>query len=137
MYKSGPKHYRWRGGRKLHSEGYIYKLCHGHPRATKDGYVLEHIIVMEDKLGRSLGPGEIVHHLNEVKSDNRPDNLEVMLRSDHIKHHHRKLSNDQEATLLHEWRSGNKRHIDLAAKYGVSKSTIGNIITRERKVNGI
>ena len=39
--------------------------------------MLEHIAVMEVKLGRRLRQGENVHHVNGVKHDNRPENLEL------------------------------------------------------------
>lgn len=51
-----------------------------HPRADKKGYVLEHIIIMEEALGRLLLPGENVHHLNGIKDDNRLENLELWAR---------------------------------------------------------
>lgn len=50
---------------------------HGHPNADKRGRIYEHILVMSEKLGRSLLPGESVHHLNGVRDDNRPENLEL------------------------------------------------------------
>jgi hypothetical protein len=52
----------------------------GHPRAGKGNYVFEHIIVMEQALGRYLLPTENVHHRKGVREDNRPENLELWTR---------------------------------------------------------
>jgi hypothetical protein len=51
-------------------------------------YHKEHRMVMERKLGRPLLPTEDVHHINEIKTDNREENLELKAsRSEHLKLH--------------------------------------------------
>lgn len=72
--RSGDQHTGWKGGRKL-VKGYVYIYRPAHPGATKQGYVSEHRLVMEQKLGRHLDRREVVHHLNEDPADNRPENL--------------------------------------------------------------
>src|SRR5205085_7410511 len=67
----------WKGGRHLLNSGYARVWAPAHPRAQKIGYVLEHILVMEQMLGRYLLPNERVHHRNGVRDDNRPENLEL------------------------------------------------------------
>ena len=52
----------------------------GHPRAGKHPYVFEHILVAQELLGRFLLDGETVHHRNDVRDDNRPENLELWTR---------------------------------------------------------
>jgi hypothetical protein len=49
--------------------GYTMVYCPDHPRATKKGYVLEHILIAEKALGQYLPPEAVVHHYGE-KSDN-------------------------------------------------------------------
>lgn len=46
-------------------------------RPTGGGYILEHRLVMERILGRSLFPKERVHHKNGNRADNNPGNLEL------------------------------------------------------------
>lgn len=53
-------------------------------------YCYEHILVAWKKYGRMPNLNEQVHHVNENKRDNSPDNVEILLKTDHMKHHGRK-----------------------------------------------
>lgn len=84
--RGGDRHPDWKGGRKLVG-GYWYIYRPEHPNATKQRYVAEHRLVMEEKLGRYLDPKEVVHHRDGNSQNNHPDNLEVFrTNGDHLHH---------------------------------------------------
>lgn len=64
----------WKGGKTITKNGYILKLEKEHPRANR-GYVLEHILIAEKALGKSLSHGVEVHHINKNNGDNEGKNL--------------------------------------------------------------
>jgi len=83
--QKGEKHPSWKGGeRKTGKMGYIRQWCRGHPYCDKQGYVLQHRLVMEKHIGRVLLPSEVVHHINGKNNDNRIENL--MLFDSQSKH---------------------------------------------------
>jgi hypothetical protein len=67
---TGSGNHNWKGG---------YWISDGRMRINIGNgiYRYRYQIVMEEKLGRPLQKGEIVHHINENTLDDRPENLEL------------------------------------------------------------
>jgi hypothetical protein len=63
--------------RHINTYGYVMVKAPEHPNVWSNGYLHEHILVMSQMLGRALQPGENVHHKNGIRTDNRPENLEL------------------------------------------------------------
>lgn len=84
--RSGDKHPGWKGGSYLVG-GYRYIYSPEHPYCTQAGYVAEHRLVQEHKIGRYLLPSEVVHHINGRKLDNSPKNLQhFATNAEHLRH---------------------------------------------------
>lgn len=73
----------WKGGRVNQGQGYIWIYMPTHPFATQDGYILEHRLIVEQRIGRYLEKKEHIHHMNHVSWDNRSENLMIVSPAEH------------------------------------------------------
>lgn len=62
-------------------DGYVFRFDPGSPHAGGNKLVYRHRFVMGELLGRPLRANESVHHKNGKRSDNRPQNLELWVKS--------------------------------------------------------
>jgi hypothetical protein len=69
----------------------------GRSDARQNGCFLEHRIVAEQKIGRPLRQEEVVHHVDEDRTNNSPENLMVFAtRGEHARFHHNGIALLQE-----------------------------------------
>lgn len=81
----GPDHPGWKGGRHKRTDGYIVLHLPDHPLANHIGNVYEHRLVWEQTHKKKIPKGWHIHHLNGIKSDNRPENLVATSKKNHNK----------------------------------------------------
>ncbi|MGL6228613.1 MAG: HNH endonuclease [Culicoidibacterales bacterium] len=71
--------------------GYFYVYDAKHPLGGKSGKVFVHRYIASLKIGRWVTSDESVHHIDENRQNNAPENLEVMTHSEHARHHQAEL----------------------------------------------
>jgi HNH endonuclease len=76
----GENNPNWQGGRFIHN-GYVMIWLDGE-------YLYEHRYIAEQKLGRKLNPGEVIHHVDGNKTNNDPENILIFAsHGEHMKIH--------------------------------------------------
>jgi predicted DNA-binding protein (UPF0251 family) len=87
--------------------------------------------------GADAVAGSEVHHKNGIRWDNRPENIELKSKQDHMKHHaadgvfQKKLTPDEAVEIRDRYANENVTYEELADDYGISRTTVGSIVRRE------
>ena len=117
------------------SRKFEYKLVYnpGHPRANYKGWVCEHVIVAEQKLGRFLDKNECVHHIDGNKKNNDPSNIMVFAtNADHVSFH--KGNNVDLYEKDGVWYSARQKKLQLVCEYcGRQYETTKGLSRKNRK----
>jgi len=74
-WKGGITYFRKKGNYGKHKIKYVRCPKEYLPMARKDGYVMEHRLIVAQHMGRCLKRSEVVHHKDHNPENNDPHNL--------------------------------------------------------------
>lgn len=96
-------HYRWSDRKLFSSHGYVkLRVGRSHPLADPNGYAYEHLVVWVAAGNPRPVRGEVLHHKDGDKTNNRLDNLEVLKRGVHNREHNQERQRDERGRFLPE-----------------------------------
>lgn len=100
-HPTASRQHRWKPGSRVGSTGHVkVRVGVGHPLADPNGWAYEHIVVWVSAGNQRPQRGEILHHINDDKTDNRIDNLRLMTRAEHNRLHNAERGRDAQGRLL-------------------------------------
>lgn len=73
----------WKGGKWKNRQGYVLVWQPREEHNRRTNYRHEHIIVWEKYHNKRVPKGYVIHHLNGIKDDNRPENLLALPKGEH------------------------------------------------------
>lgn len=100
-HKRGSEHYRWNENKITNGDGYVkIRVGREHPLADPNGYSYEHLLVWVSAGNPKPKEGELLHHINEDRSDNRLHNLELKPRGEHNSLHNAQRGRGSDGRFL-------------------------------------
>lgn len=130
-HRRGPDHPRWSEARMISEEGYVkIRVGQKHPLADPNGYAYEHLVVWVSAGNPRPTGGQLLHHKNEHRTDNRYDNLELLPgHREHAATHGRLRLNEQAVVDIRErYATGAATQAELANEYQVAHQRISKIV---------
>ena len=86
------------------------------------GSVREHVLIMEQHLGRSVEKGEVVHHIDGDKTNNVLDNLQLMTVEEHNNCHAK-----SESVVFELYKKGIVGYDRDAKRYFIKETTMSEV----------
>ena len=81
---AGENNPKWKGGKRITSQGYIQIYRPNHPRANARKTVLEHHLIWEEYWGQIVPDGYLIHHVDRNVKNNHITNLTLVTKSYHF-----------------------------------------------------
>ena len=129
-------------------DGEVYSFLRNRklkPQPNQDGYL--HVVLVKDKKRHTRMVNRLVmetynpienqhlyhaHHDNEVRDDNRLENLEWELKAEHLsKHHKGKVVSEESKRKMRESHKGVKKSDETKRK--MSEAKMGHLVSEETK----
>jgi len=109
------------------TDGYEYFQTKIHGESERFSH---HRLVAVSEHGLDAIAGKIIHHKNGIPWDNRPDNLEIMSQSDHVREHFEDIPKHEKAAMWALGKEDSHTAEDIGKMFGHSRSTVTTVWKR-------